>query len=431
MVTISSVEQGSQAARRGIKAGEIILSINGEKVIDNIDYQALTAERHVCLVLQKKDGSAREVDIIKSADAALGITLANDALSSPRLCANNCVFCFVDQMPPGMRASLYVKDDDWRYSLMMGNFITLTNVGEAEFRRILQRKPSPLYISVHATGSNDRISILNNPNAGNIMERLRRLKAEEIRFHCQVVLCPGLNDGNVLRNTLKDLYSLRPAALSVALVPVGLTRFRDNLPAVKTFDREKAEEVIALCEEYQQYSVKEYGDYFAYPADELISIASLQPPAAIAYDNYPQLENGIGMLRLFEDSMRAERASGSGISNSARTVCIPCGTSLAPYMDEWLRSYAPQNVKTILVPIINTFFGSTVTVSGLITAGDLLAQLKDVQADEIFICETMLNDDLTMFLDDVAFADFEKQMGIPCTIIKNKGEEFYRSLLGA
>ncbi len=431
MVTISSVEQGSQAARRGIKAGETILSINGETVIDNIDYQALTAERHVCIVLKKQDGSMREVDIIKSSGASLGITLQDNALSSPRLCANNCVFCFVDQMPPGMRPSLYVKDDDWRYSLMMGNFVTLTNVGETEFQRILRRKPSPLYISVHATGADDRVTLMNNRNAAHIMERLQRLKAEGIRFHCQVVLCPGLNDGNVLQNTLKDLYSLRPAALSVALVPVGLTKFRSNLPDIAPFNEEKALAVIALCKEYQLLSLKEYGDTFVYPADELLSVASLPPFPAEAYDGYPQLENGIGMLRLFEDGMRAAKDSSNGISDRSRTVCIPCGTSLASYMQKWLRLYTPKNVSTILVPIENTFFGKTVTVSGLITAGDLLSQLKDIQADEILISETMLNNERTMFLDDVSFADFEKQVGVPCTIVNNSGEHFFCSLMKA
>lgn len=429
MVTIASVLAGGPAARRGLAAGDIIHSINGEKVLDDIDYQALTSVRHVCLVVESPGKAPREVDIIKAPEASLGLTLASSALPPPRECANHCIFCFVDQMPAGMRPSLYIKDDDWRYSLMMGNFITLTNVGEHEFERILRRKASPLYISVQSTDPENRRHMLGNPHAGDIMQRLRRLAENGIRFHCQVVLCPNENDGTILKQTLDDLYSLRPYALSVALVPVGLTRFRERLYAVKPYQRGQALEVLRIIAGTQARSAAEYGDHFAYPADEFISITSSPVPPRGMYDDFPQLENGIGMLRKFEDELASCATLASKADGAAqRTVCLPCGVSVAPYMKQWVRQYIPAYVKATVLPIANRFFGETVTVTGLITATDLLEQLQGVQADEVLIAETMLNSDRTLFLDNITYRDFARKLPLPCRIVENDGEAFYRAV---
>lgn len=430
MVTVYAVEPGSLASRHGIAAGDIIETINHEKVLDSIDFQALSAARHVCLLIKKPDMTEREVDIIKpSSSVSLGITLTPEAFPPPRECANNCIFCFVDQMPEGMRPSLYIKDDDWRYSLMMGSFITLTNVGDNEFKRIIKRKASPLYISVQATDEDARCAMMNNPWAGKLLDRLRTLAENGISFHGQVVLCPGVNDGDQLIKTLDDLYNLRPHTLSVALVPVGLTRFRKGLPELAVYTREQANEVQKICRIYQQRSMKEYGDLFVYLSDEFLSITSSPIPPTDDYDGFPQIENGVGMLRLFEDGLKLA-AEEAGTSIRPRTVCVPCGTSLAPYMQQWVDQYSPAGVTALITPIVNHFFGETVTVTGLITAQDLLAQLKDIQADEVLISETMLNDEGTLFLDDISFEDFCHRLNIPCRIVKNNGEDFYHALCG-
>ncbi len=428
MVTIASVMVGSPAARRGLKAGDVIHTINGERVVDDIDYQALTAVRHVCLLIERKGKPPCEVDIIKPSEAPLGVTLAASALPPPRACTNNCIFCFVDQMPKGMRPSLYIKDDDWRYSLMMGNFITLTNVGENEFGRILKRKPSPLYISVQATGPDDRKRMLRNRLAGELLPRLKKLSENGISFHCQVVLCPNENDGAVLENTLNDLYSLRPHALSVALVPVGLTRFRDGLYHLEPYTKEQAEKVLEIVQRTQQRSMAKYGDHFAFPADEFISIVSSPIPPREMYDGFPQLENGIGMLRKFEDELAAASQTQQDLETRPRKVVLPCGTSVAPYMKKWVERFAPKGVNATVLPIINHFFGKTVTVTGLITAGDLLEQLKGVDADEVLIAEAMLNSDRSLFLDDMRFEEFARRLSVPCRIVDNDGEVFYRML---
>lgn len=430
MIKIESVAPGGIAARHGIRAGDALVTINGEKVLDNIDYQALTSARHVCIVILKPDGKTREVDIIKPTSGSLGLTLEAKAVPPPRECANNCLFCFVDQMPCGMRPSLYIKDDDWRYSLMMGNFITLTNVGDREFERILKRRPSPLYISIHATNPEVRRRLLRNPHAGQIMDRLRALKAHGIFFHCQLVLCPGLNDGEVLEETLDDIFSLRPFALSAALVPVGLTKFRENLADLPTYTPETAQKVLDICAKYREKSLKEYGDAFVYPADEFICITSSPIPPAACYDHFPQLENGIGMLRLMDDTLVSAVNRGNAPDVKKRRICIPCGVSVAPYMRRWVSDHAPDGVTVRVIPVKNNFFGETVTVTGLLTAQDILAQIEDVEKDEVLISESMLNSDKTVFLDDVTFEEFRRRLPCPCYWVRNNGEALYRALCG-
>ena len=252
MRRISSVLPGSPASRHRIQPGDILLSINDEPVLDEIDYQALTAQRYVKLSLTSQQGEAREIKLVKPLETALGLQFDDSLIGNPRTCGNNCIFCFVEQMPKGMRTSLYLKDDDWRLSLLMGNYITLTNVGPNEFERIIHRKASPLYISVHATDMDLRVKILGNKHGAKLMERLNRLKEEGLSFHCQLVLCPGLNDGPALLQSLNDLLALAPAALSVAVVPVGLTRHREGLPPIRPYTRDEAREVLALCADFQQ-----------------------------------------------------------------------------------------------------------------------------------------------------------------------------------
>ncbi len=426
---IDFVQPHGVAWRRGIRPGDTLLSMNGEEIIDHIDYQALSARQKVDLFIRTEDGEEKNVRIIKAKDAPLGLSLSDTACVSPRTCHNKCIFCFIDQMPPHMRDTLYVKDDDWRFSLMMGNYVTLTNVDDQEFDRILRRKASPLYISVHATDPALRCRMMNNRFAGNIMERLQRLKDCGIAFHCQVVLCPGFNDGAQLERTLTDLFTLMPAAKSVALVPVGLTKFREGLEPLRPFDRESAGAVLKIAERFRQKALADMGTRFVFPSDELMLIAGEDFPEEEAYEGYPQIENGVGLVRKTEEALKAA-CEENMLPAKARSVVIPCGTSIAPVMKKWMEKYAPKNVQVTVLPVKNTFFGETVTVTGLLTGGDLIRALKNQAADEALLCSNTLREEQDLFLDDTALSQLRTQIPMKLTIVPNDGASLFDALLG-
>lgn len=426
---ILDVHPKSVAWRHGIRPGDVLLSINGEPLIDQIDYEALTGRSRLDILLRRADGREEHIQFLKPREAPLGLTMADTLACTPRACRNKCVFCFIDQMPPGMRKTLYVKDDDWRLSLMMGNYVTLTNVDEQEFDRILRRKASPLYISIHATDPALRAQMMNNKNAGQIMDRLRRLRDAGLRFHCQIVLCPGLNDGDALRRTLTDLSALWPAAASAALVPVGLTKFREGLTPLTPFTREEARAVMAIAKEFQQKCLAEKGTRFVFPADEMVLLAGEPLPSQEEYEGYPQIENGVGLLRLFEEDLKAAAAE-APCPALPRRVIIPCGVSVAPVMTEWMEKYAPKGTEIKVLPIRNTFFGETVTVTGLLTGGDLKAKLQDVQADEILLCSDTLRSQGDVFLDDMPLETLRAALPCKLTVVPNQGAALYNALLG-
>ena len=426
---ILSVQPHGIAWRRGIRPGDTLLKMNGEEIIDHIDYQALSSRQKVDLMIRTQDGEEKNVRIIKAKDAPLGMVLADTACVSPRTCHNKCIFCFIDQMPPGMRETLYVKDDDWRFSLMMGNYVTLTNVDEPEFDRILRRKASPLYISVHATDAALRCRMMNNRFAGNILERLQRLKDAGLSFHCQVVLCPGWNDGAQLENTLTDLYALCPAAKSVALVPVGLTRFRDGLENVQPFTKETAEAVLQIAERFQEKALNELGTRFVFPSDELMLIAGRAIPQEEAYEGYPQIENGVGLVRKTEEALKMAAAENTRHAKP-RSIVIPCGTSIAPVMAKWMEKYSPDGISVTVLPVKNTFFGETVTVTGLLTGGDLIRALKDRTEDEAILCGNTLREEGDLFLDDTPLEALRTSIPMKLTVAPNGGAELFQALLG-
>ena len=429
MQQVVSVEEKSLAARHGIVPGDLVLSINGEPLIDDIDYQALTANRRLRIEIIRQSGQKAIVHIIKPLAAPLGMQFAQTTVCDPRTCSNNCVFCFVDQMPNGMRETLYVKDDDWRLSLMMGNFVTLTNVGEWEFRRMLRRHVSPLYVSVHATDPEVRVAMMKQPRAADLMPRLHRLADAGLSFHAQVVLCPGLNDGKVLERTLKDLFAMRPHALSVALVPVGLTKYREGLSELSAFTKQDALGVLAVCDRFQRMARQQGQEHFVYPADELICLAEAPLPAEHTYDGYPQIENGIGMIRRFEEELSAVlEVPGQPSASPAARVLVACGTSIEPYMKGWAARAAAPHVQTEVRAVKNDFFGHTVTVSGLLTGQDLARQLFGTAADLLILPDTMLNSDQSMFLDDMTVPELERILGIPVRVLPNKGDHFVEAL---
>ena len=426
---IQRVAPGSAAERAGLRAGDLLLSIAGEPVIDQIDYQALTAHDAFALTFSR-DGETRTVDIRKADWEPLGLTLDETIVSNPRPCANHCVFCFIDQMPPGMRETLYVKDDDWRLSLMMGNYITMTNMSDAEFDRVLRRRVSPLYISVHATDPEVRVRMLKNPRAAQLMPRLERLKDAGLRFHCQVVLCPGWNDGPVLDRTLNDLAALWPAARSVALVPVGLTRFRERLAHIEPYTAERAAQLLAQAEPFRQRFLRELGTRFVFPADEFYCLTGQPFPDDEAYEDYPQIENGVGMLRQFETDLRFAAEDEPVAETPPRSLAIACGTSLAPYMQAWCDELAPKGTRVRVIPVVNHYFGESITVTGLITGQDLLAAVRDVEADAILISRGMLRADSELFLDNMTLTELRAGLCAPLYAVDNSGECLWRALSG-
>lgn len=427
---ITHVQPGSIAEKLGLKAGDTLLKIAGEPVIDQIDYQALTAARSFRMDVRRADGTETALHVRKEDWEPLGVTLDQTIVSKPRPCANHCVFCFIDQMPPGMRDTLYVKDDDWRLSLMMGNYITMTNITEAELDRIIRRRVSPLYISVHTTDPELRCRMLRNKNAGQLMDRLRLLAQNKLRFHCQIVLCPGWNDGDALKSTLEDLKSLHPYAQSVALVPVGLTKYRDGLDEIKPYDKASAARLIAMATDMQKRFLAELGTRFVYPSDEFYCLSRLPLPADEEYEDYPQIENGVGMLRMFETDLRFASEDYPVEQTAPRRLVIACGTSVAPYMQQWCDRFAPRGTSVLVRPIVNRFFGESVTVSGLITGQDLVEQLQDVQCDEILIVRDMIRNEGDLFLDNMTVEQAQSALPAPLRIVPNTGEGFWKAISG-
>ena len=429
-VTITHVAADSIAQELGLQAGDAVETIAGEPIIDQIDYQALTAAAEFDMRVIRGRGGTRTVHVRKQEWEPLGLTLDQSIVASPRPCANHCVFCFIDQMPPGMRRTLYVKDDDWRLSLMMGNYITMTNISEGEFDRILRRRVSPLYISVHCTDPDMRVRLLRNPKAAELMPRLRRLKEGGIRFHCQVVLCPGWNDGPVLDKTLRELAELWPAAQSVALVPVGLTRYREGLDVIEPYNRESAAELVRWAQARQAEFYQRMNTRFVFPSDEFYCLSGLPLPADECYEDYPQLENGVGMLRQFETDLRWAAEDYPVEKTPPRRLLIACGTSVAALMQRWCDELAPEGTRVEVQPILNRFFGESITVTGLLTGGDLIDQLRDACCDEILICRNTVRNEGDLFLDNVSVAQVRAALPAPLRIVPNTGEALWKAISG-
>lgn len=427
---ITEVLDGSAAQRRGLLAGDVLLKINGEDVLDEIDYQALGAQARVILTVER-DGTVMTADLGKEDWEPIGLRFGDSMVLKPRTCGNRCVFCFIDQMPPKLRSTLYVKDDDWRFSLMMGNYITLTNVGEAEFSRIIRRKASPLFVSVHTTDPELRRRMMRNRRAGDILERLRCLKDAGIRFHCQIVCCPGLNDGATLQKTLEDLRELWPAARSVALVPVGLTRFREGMPALTPFDADSAKALLQQLAPFQALCREQLRTSFAFASDEFYCLSGDALPPAEWYEDYPQIENGVGLLRQFEQQIREAADDDEDLSPVKPAVLVVAtGVSATPYLRRFCDAYAPAGVTVRVETIVNHFFGETVTVAGLLTGGDVLSQLSPEALqgeDRLLISANMLRHDRDLFLDGMSLSEFKACLPLPVRVVED-GYDFYNAL---
>ena len=404
---ISDVLPGSPAERVGLQSGDVLLSINGEPVQDLVDYEHLTASEHLTLGIQKKNGENASILIDKEDYEPLGLSFATSLMSAMRTCKNHCVFCFIDQMPKGGRSSLHVKDDDWRMSFIMGNYVTLTNLDERELDRVIRRQVSPLYISLHASDPDVRRVMMKNPHAGDILAQLRRLAEAELRFHLQIVLCPEINDGEVLRRSIDDMLALYPYAQSLAIVPVGLTRFREGLFPLRIFTPEEAAALIDEIEARQKVIAHKHATRFVFLADEWYTMSGRALPAYEDYEDFPQIENGVGLLRLFEGDM-LEALEGRDPLAEPKRFFMAGGVSAEPFFRESYKKLLPYGITIETRAIVNRYFGESVTVGGLVTGGDLINQLKGADFGRaLLIPRAMLKADEDVFLDGVTLAEAE------------------------
>lgn len=411
--TIALIEPGGLASRLGLKSGERILDINGVPLRDEIDFGAQISEEHLLLRILARDGSIREVKGMREYGISFGAEFEG---RQPKRCHNNCVFCFVYQHPKGVRRELLIKDDDYVFSFVHGNFITLTNLAEADFQRIIDERLSPLYISVHATDPDVRIRLMKNPKSGLILQQIDRLAAAGIDMHTQLVLCPGLNDGAVLRRSIVELAERHPRVKTIAVVPVGLTRHRERLPELRFFTADDARTALEEVHVRQKEFQKRWKTRLVFAADEMYVLACKEPPPARAYEGFPQSENGIGMLRETIDRWR-EGKEGVRAQNGQRDrVAIVTGTSAAPTIRRLLDELPPPDVDASLCVVTNDYFGDTVTVSGLLVGEDIeRALLANGAVDRVLLPPNCLKE-REIFLDNRTRSDVERRLGVPIQI---------------
>lgn len=427
---ILDVESGSLAEEAGIEGGDILLTVNGHEIHDILEYRFLTAEYEVTLEIKKTDGEVQEIVIENDYDD-LGIIFREELLAEAQSCRNKCIFCFIDQLPPGMRETVYFKDDDTRLSFLQGNYVTLTNMSDEEIDRLIKMRVSPINISVHTTNPELREFMLCNRFAGKIMSIMKKLADNNIYMNCQVVLCPGVNDGAELDRTLRDMASLSPYIESVSVVPVGLTAYRDGLYELKAFDANGCRSVINQVESLQKEFYKNLGTRLVYLSDEFYVNSGLPVPKADEYEGFPQLENGVGLIASMEEeidhalSMIKEREEG-------RCVTIATGEASYRFIKEASEKIEDKTgVKISVYPVQNKFFGGKVTVTGLICGCDLQKTLMENNVSgEVLICSSMLKCDEDVFLDDMTVSEIEENTGVKLIPTDNDGYIFVEHIIG-
>lgn len=422
MTVIQSVDANSPAARAGIRTGEKLLQVNGHAVVDVLDYKFYTYDPKLTLVLEKPDGKQRTVKVRKHEGEELGLNFETYLMDKARCCANRCIFCFVDQLPKGMRETLYFKDDDARLSFLMGNYITMTNLSPRELDRIVELRVSPINISVHATDPELRAMMLGHRNGGQLMEIMQRFAQAHITMNCQIVACPGINDGDQLKKSMEDLAGLYPYVKSVSVVPVGLTCHREGLYELKPYDLASAAATVDLVEGYAQECLGKYGSRIFWCSDELYLRAGREIPSDEYFEDYTQLENGVGMLRLLRTEFDSAIKQADPV-DSVRAYSIACGVDAAAWMAEIVDKAAEKcNTKGKVYPIVNHFLGETITVSGLVTGGDLIAQLKGRELGErLLIPINMLRHGEDVFLDDITLGDVARELNVEVIPVNQDG----------
>ena len=428
---VSAVTPGSIAEEMEIEPGDVLVSVNGQEPEDVFDYRYLMNEEEVLVVIRKPDGEEWELEIEKEYEDDLGMEFENGLMDDYRSCRNKCMFCFIDQLPKGMRDTLYFKDDDSRLSFLQGNYLTLTNMSEHDLEKIIYYKLSPINISFQATNPELRCKMLHNRFAGDVMDKVRRLKEAGIMMNGQIVLCRGVNDGEELDRSIRDLVTLMPELQSVSVVPVGLTRYRDGLYPLEPFTKEDACKVLDLIHSWQEKLLKEYGTHFIHAGDEWYILAERPMPEETTYDGYLQLENGVGMVRLLKEEVDAYLKKLPG-DDRKRRVTIATGELAAPYLREHVASIRGKypNVEVQVITVKNEFFGGKITVAGLLTGQDLVKQLKGKDlGEELLLSINMLKSDEPIFPDDMTVEQLQTALQIKVSIVESSGNDFVNCIL--
>ena len=427
---IKAIDPDSPLAGK-VRPGDTLLAINSNKILDVLDYKFFAYDTRLELRLRRPEGSEYSLHVVKPEGGDLGLDFESYLMDKPRSCANCCVFCFIDQLPGGMRPTMYFKDDDARLSFLLGNYITLTNLSKREIERIIALHISPINISVHATDPALRRELLRNPRAGECMEIMGRFAKAGITMNCQIVCCPGLNDGEALMQSMRDLEALYPQVHSVSVVPVGLTKFREGLYPLSPFTKELAAETLDMVDAFGGECLRRHGSRIFWCGDELYIKAGRKIPSDEFYEDYTQLENGVGMLRLMETEFSSALKLGG--EPDGAPFSIATGVSAAPYfqilLDKAKEKY--PEIKGRIYPIVNDFFGHSINVTGLITGGDLIAQLKDKELGErLLISQNMLRRAEMDFLDDVKLEEASAALGLPVYPIEQDGFALFDAMCG-
>ena len=411
--------------------GDSLVSINGNRIVDVLDYKFFAYDRSLAVVLWRANGTEYSVHVRKDEGGDLGLEFETYLMDRARSCANNCVFCFIDQLPPGMRPTMYFKDDDARLSFLLGNYITLTNLSRREIQRIIDLHISPINVSVHTTDPELRCRMLRNPRAGESIEIMRLFARSGVVMNCQIVCCPGLNDGEALDRTMRDLEEMYPGVHSVSIVPVGLTKFREGLYPLTPFTPEHAAETIGQVTRFGDYCLEKHGTRIFFCGDEMYLKAGIELPEDEFYEEHTQLENGVGMILLLETEFRSALKLSDGVDGVE--FSIACGTSVAPVFEK-LVALAKEKYPELsgrVYAIENDFFGRSINVSGLVTGGDLISQLKGKELGRrLLISQNMLRREEMDFLDDVKLFEASEALGVPILPVEQDGFALFDAMSG-
>ena len=434
MVTITDVMPKSRAAKVGIKQNDILISLNGREIRDVLDYRFYLADTKVTLLIER-NGKRFEKTIKKQEYDDIGLDFETPLMDKKLSCENKCIFCFIDQLPKGMRKTLYFKDDDSRLSFLHGNYVTLTNMHDRDIDRIIEMHISPVNVSVHTTNPELRCKMMHNKRAGDVLSYLKRLADANIGLCCQIVLCKGINDGQELDRTLHDLINLRPALQSVAIVPSGLTKFRDGLYPLEAFNKEDARKVIEQINAYGNWCLSQFGTRLFFPADEFYITAELPLPSDEFYEDYSQIENGVGMLTDLQTGIDFELEDISHYSefSAPRTVSMATGYAAYDHISKIAQKLeqAFSGLTVKVYRIKNNFFGESITVAGLLTAQDILEQLKGEDLGEaLLISASALRADGEVFLDDVSPEELSKELSTEVIPVRSEASEIIYKILG-
>lgn len=429
-VKIFDVTTGSHADKAGIKKGETLLSINSNEIVDVLDYRFYQVNRKLTLEVADEDKNVRTIEMTKGEYEEIGLEFETYLMDKQHSCRNKCIFCFIDQLPKGMRESLYFKDDDSRLSFLFGNYITLTNITEHEIDRIIKMHISPINVSVHTTNPELRCKMMNNRFAGDTLKYLKRFADAGITLNCQIVSCPGINDGDELVRTLTDLENL--GVNMTAIVPVGLTRYRENLYPLVPYNKETAGQTIDIIEKMGDECVKKHGRRIFFPGDEFYLLAEREIPSPEFYEDFSALEDGIGMIAYLTDDVGWKLEELDADESLCHKVTIACGEGVFPYMKR-IMSMINEKFPNITIntrAIKNNFFGGGVNVSGLVTGGDLIDQLRgDDLGDRLIITSSMLRFENDLFLDDVSTDDVERGLGVTLVPVNNNGNDLVEAVI--